>query len=109
MSHSHNALMRPLLVKYVSVLLGAVLLLPPRQQFKDRTVFPVPHLCIAPTCPWGWGRWKGLLACVMLDALLRAGRTFLPNCHIPDPTNCPPPLTSVLPPGAPGLWGGAGG
>lgn len=81
------------------------LLLPPRRQFKERTVFPVPHLCIAPHLhPWGWGRWKGLLACVMLDALLHAAHTFLcPRAH-----KLPSPDLSALP-GAPGLWGGAGG
>lgn len=36
-------------------------------------------------------------ACVMLDALLLgAGPIFLPDCLIPEPTNCPY-LTSVLP------------
>lgn len=35
--------------------------------------------------PWGWDRWKGLLACLMLDALLHAGPISLPDCLIAEP------------------------
>lgn len=44
----------------------------------------------------------GLLACVsseplavMLDALLHAGPILLPDCLIPEPTNCPSPDLSA--------------
>lgn len=58
-------------------------------------MFPVPHL-FPHLYPWCWDRWKGLLACVMLDALLHAGPVFPPDCLIPESANCPY-LTSVLP------------
>lgn len=69
MSHSHNSLMRPLSLSNLRVSSWGLqmpckernaLLLGPRQQFLQRAVFPVPHLCVTPpsmSMGLGWTGW----------------------------------------------------